>query len=125
MARSKMGLIRFAPFVLSIAFIIISFVLSSKLGLSLSSEAKSDISTFQVILFFGVLVFFFFRRNILRQYLDKTIFEEAVTIDQLLHKRLKELQLKKSQFYTRILVIIVCILVLLLIFTGAKIFGIL
>lgn len=120
-----MGLIRFAPFVLSIAFIIISFVLSSKLGLSLSSEAKSDISTFQVILFFGVLVFFFFRRNILRQYLDKTIFEEAVTIDQLLHKRLKELQLKKSQFYTRILVIIVCILVLLLIFTGAKIFGIL
>jgi len=81
----------------------------------------------QIILFFSALVLLFLwsSNDLYKQYLNKITFDEAVAIDELHHKRLKELQITKSQVSTRTLVILVCILILLLIFINARIWGVL
>lgn len=117
-ARNKMGYIRIIPFLFLFIIVILSLL---RFDPNSSSDTKSALDKALTILSFLTLVLFLLRYNIFRQYLDKTIFEEAVTIDQLFHERLKELQIRKPQSYTRMLVIVVCILILLLIFTNARI----
>lgn len=119
MARNKMEYIRVVPFLFLFVIVILSLLRFD----SDVSQTKSSLDKALISLSFLTLVLFLVRDNMFRQYLDKTIFEEAVTIDQLLHKRLKELQIRKSQSYTRMLVIVVCTLILLLIFSNAKILG--
>jgi len=112
-ALNKMGITWFGPLILSFVLVIVARLIPILKG-------KMTFITLIVSAFFLSLFLIF---NLFRQYLDKTIFEEAVKIDQLLHISLKELQIRKSQSYARMLVIIVCML--LIIFIIAKILRIL
>lgn len=111
-----------APCILLFVLVILSSVYFKS---TISAEEKSQIALIQIVLFFLTFVLFFVRCNMFQQLLDLTAFHHVVTLDHPLHQELKQRQMRKASSYNKTLVVMVCILILLLIFTNAKIFGIL
>lgn len=125
MVRNKMIPIKWAP----LSFLVVIFILEIFKGALNKPFLYPLFLVTQIVLFVIALIllasFLWNRKRLHYQYLEKTTFEEAIEVDKLLYKRLMETQIRKSQPYTRTLLIMVCILILLLVFTNAKIWGLL
>lgn len=123
MARDKMIPVKWAPSTF-LFFIIVSEVFKRVLNKPFFDPLFLGTQIVLFVIALVLLVSFLWERSRLQyQYLENTTFEAAVEIDKLLYKRLMETQLRKSQPHARTLVVMAWIIILLLIFTNAKIWG--